>query len=321
MPDIIDQIQQRETIGQNQRLEQAVHAADWTSAFSQPQSTESLRAQRNVTDLVAQAMERKAQLAAQTDLNAAKIYETNAKTKEFVEQAPLRDELLRGRIAAQGASTKYKAQQDALTLKDTSDFYNGVNAIQATIGSREHATAYIENLAAHPMAASTAGVREDIKLHTQVHDTAAALSKAVADYKAVTGFAPESIETTATGGVNLRGKTSGIGEATVKNYNLTPAQFKSAISVARVSPNPKTEDRTKEPYIGDKTGTTVQVTFLGNDGTIKNAFIPKDDYLRFGGKLAAEEDPKIALAKKALSDPNASEVHKAAAHKILGDGE
>lgn len=209
MPDIIDQIQQRETIGQNQRLEQAVHAADWTSAFSQPQSTESLRAQRNVTDLVAQAMERKAQLAAQTDLNAAKIYETNAKTKEFVEQAPLRDELLRGRIAAQGASTKYKAQQDALTLKDTTDFYNGVNAIKAPIGSREHATAYIENLAAHPMAASTAGVREDIKLHTQVHDTAAALAKAVADYKSVTGFAPESIETTATGGVNLRGKTTG----------------------------------------------------------------------------------------------------------------
>lgn len=237
---------------QDQRLGQAIHAADWTQTFNGGQSTEALRAQRNVTELVAQAMERKAQLAAQTDLNAAKIYETNAKTKEFLEQAPLRDAHLRAQIDAAGAATRYKQQQDTATAAQVSELYNDIAGIQSPIGTPEHAATFSKIIGKYPLAAMALGVQDDIRIHAQAHDTAAGLTKALQDYRTATGFEPSSIETTATGGVNLRGKASEAGNVPttiMKRYAALQGQIAGHAVAANIQAKKNTkENKPDEPY-------------------------------------------------------------------------
>lgn len=371
MPDILQQLQDRETLSQNQRLEQAAHAADWTSTFNGDQSTEALRAQRNVTDMVNSAMQRKLELAAQTDKNSQEIYQKGEQFKEWQLNAPLRDELLRSKIAAQGATARLQAQKQIDTHNDVAGFADYMLGAPP-IGDPAHHNYVIAGIGKFPHVASTTWGASELKNGATAHDVAAAAKEAAkqaafVNEPATEYFSPQSLlkdnpgatfrQNAKTGGFLItteKGKTeigeSGAiqyyspeallaenpgasikqdpktggyyvgtikgspvaGEANVKNYGLTPAQFNSAISVARVSPNSDEAKRESQPFVGDKSGNTVQVTFLGNDGKIKRAFIPKADYLKFGGKLAAgnEANPIVTATPAAPQRKALGEIFK-----------
>lgn len=103
------------------------------------------------------------------------------------------------------------------------------------------------------------------------------------------------------------------------SYGIRQTNLLNPQSV-RIVGQPKSSDP------GDTSGNFVEVkTFAKGEPVTK--YMPKADYLKFGGKLAPDATaastpsgtPDLkALAQKALNDPNASEAHKAAAKKILG---
>jgi len=233
----LDDILAQRTAVDNQNLADAQHAATWTQTFHQPNSVENLRAQRNVTDLVNQAVQGRMALAAQTDRNAQQIYENQAKFGEYQQQAPLRDELLRSKIAAEGAATRYRAQQDAATANDIAGFYHDISGIQHPVNTPEHADAAANILVNHPFAATNAEVLKDYHIHSQVVNQANKISQAREDYRNATGFYPQSVETTATGGINLRGKADeplDVPVSAAKRYALLQGQIAGHAVAAKV---------------------------------------------------------------------------------------
>lgn len=208
MPDNLSIYEQRQAQQENQDLGQAMHAADWTSTFHQPNSVENLRAQRNVTDLVAQALQRKQDLAMATDENAAKIYQINQASRIAAEQAPLRDQVLRGQIANEAAGNAYKATVEAATLHDKAGFLNDLTNIsrQYPVNTQQHADAVAAAFANHPYAAADKESVDTYLSHTKVADRARQLAEARDAYKSTFGTDPGFVEMTATGGVNLHGK-------------------------------------------------------------------------------------------------------------------
>jgi hypothetical protein len=112
------------------------------------------------------------------------------------------------------------------------------------------------------------------------------------------------------------------------DYGITPEQIKNPTGVIVGTPDPNSPTKFKQ----DNRGTHVALT-TGKGTTV---VMPTSVYEKFGGKYSGETlaarsgvqgvaapaiTPGIdfmALARKALNDPNSSEEHRAAARKILG---
>lgn len=208
MPDNLQLYQDQQSREQNQQLGAAMHAANWTNTFSGEQSTDALRAQRNVTDLVASALERKQTLEASRDANAARIYQINQASRIQQEQAPLQDQILRNNVANTAAGNAYKATMEAMTLRDKAGFLNDLTRISKSHppNTREHADAVAEAFVNHPYAAGDKEAVSTYLDHIKVVDRARQLAEARDAFKKTMDYEPGFVEMTATGGVNLHGK-------------------------------------------------------------------------------------------------------------------
>ena len=114
MPDVLDQIQQRQTRAQNQQLAAAQRNVDWNATFGRMAPEEVLRATRDFAALKNMAIERKMALAAQTSEEAQRIYINDRKFKAWEQSQPLRDDLLKAQIADETASESARAAQELL---------------------------------------------------------------------------------------------------------------------------------------------------------------------------------------------------------------
>lgn len=344
MPDTLNSVLAQHQQMLNDRMagdvQQAQHAENWTGIFNQPNSTANLRAQRNVTDLVAQALQNKQELERQTDANAARIYEINARTKTIQDQAPLQDQVLRARLKNQESGAAYKSEMEANTQADTAGFYDDLRKIsqQYPINTPEHADAVATAFGNRPHAIGNKEAVDTYLAHIGVASKASQVRDAIAQANIVNQpaeqyYSPEALlkdnpgaqfrqdaktggfivtkqrdtgndkgaaqyatpetllaenpnasyeQDKATGGFFVKtGKPSlNKSGATLKDYGITPAQFKTRIDTGRVSLD---KDHN---VVGDENGQHVKVTVLDKSGKRADVIIPAEDFTAFGGNLS-----------------------------------
>lgn len=180
----IDQSQQDQLRLLDAQYGQAQHDATWGNMFTSTPPAEVLRRNVNATQLGKDALEMKARLLAQQDENAAKIYETNAQMAEWQRQAPLRDELLRRKTEAEGATERFHQYQDAETLSHVSGFMDAMTRAPQ-MGTPEYHTYALKSLQQFPRVATSQIGKDAIKNIADSHDLISHLFETPADVQAV----------------------------------------------------------------------------------------------------------------------------------------
>lgn len=166
---LADEILARKQSAEDAQLRQADKSASWANTFNGPQSTEALRATRNLTDLVNGAIEGRMRLEAQTDKTAQNIYQNEVKFREWKNQEPLRDELLRAKLDATGATTRFQQQKEVQAHADTAGFYN--HLLSGPKPSEAGYDAHVINgITKFPAFAGTQEGRDLLKTIGQEHD-------------------------------------------------------------------------------------------------------------------------------------------------------
>lgn len=153
-------------------------------------------------------------------------------------------------------------------------------------------------------ARGTKTFEDRIKPYTDLHDVSEArLKAAIAAHQASSNLPITSIETTATGGINVRSGTpkTGTAENELKPYGVTPAQIQNPIGaqVGRISYLDANGKPLANPtFTPDSSGDLVRMAGTTTKaGKTPPATIPIDIYLKHGGKLGAQD--QAAQAAKA----------------------
>jgi hypothetical protein len=146
MASVLDQIQGQQQRETDQGLAQAWHDNQWAQQFTSTPPAEKLRANLNLTDMVDKAVQLKQDLLAQTDLKAMALKAKTAEFDEWQKQAPLREQLLRARVDATGATERRKAEEAALEATDTAKLNRGIAALYSK-GLRRGTQEFIDGAA------------------------------------------------------------------------------------------------------------------------------------------------------------------------------
>jgi hypothetical protein len=185
MADILDQIQARQLHAQKQEIAAKQHDLDWNATFGRMAPEEVLRETRNMTELIGSAVEKKMQLAAQTNEAAQRIWVNDQRFKAEQRVQPLKDELLQWQVrheeastAAVGLAQKFRMQKDAEAMADLAGFYDTVGQIK----DREGTPGYIAGINAavqrFPRIIGTQAGSNAIKqMHTRHQDVEAITPK------------------------------------------------------------------------------------------------------------------------------------------------
>jgi hypothetical protein len=296
MPDALDLIQQDQSRALDQRLGQAYGDSQWSNYFKSTPPSDVLRANRDLGDLVNTAIERRQQLAAQGSIEGQRMLYNAQKQQEWEDQAPMRDQLLRGRIeheaastAAEGSATALRQKLETDSLNDTAGFADYMSTVKADEGTPEYKAAVFQGIKQFPGAAHTPLGADMLKTISDRHDTAADVLKAPDGMEAAT------FETDSTG--------------------------KSRATFKPKTPEFETEDQAREQFGADA---TIHQTATGkwtatikpdadpnkvSEATFKAYADAKADYEQHSGVAG---DPDIA-------DPTtkATAKHQAAAAKTL----
>jgi len=145
-------------------------------------------------------------------------------------------------------------------------------------------------------ARGTKTFEDRIKPYTDLHDVSEArLKAAIAAHQASSNLPITSIETTATGGINVRSGTpkTATAETELKPYGVTPAQIQNPVGaqVGRISYVDASGKPLANPtFTPDSSGDVVQMAGTTTKaGKTPPANIPIDIYLKHGGKLGAQD--------------------------------
>lgn len=225
-------IQARPGIARDPEIRSVEHSLNWAEQFASTPRSEVLRQRLNLTNLVSNAVQRKQELLAQTNDKAAALHFNTQKFNEWERQAPLREELLRARIEAQGAGTRYQMYKDGQTARQMGVYYRGVRDIQEKhpIGSKEFADAYLDFISQDELgfARTTKEFQEDAKILSRAHDTTAETKATIDSFRAATGKEPSSIERTAAGGLRIEAKSGDEDfEKELRGLELKPYAFEN----------------------------------------------------------------------------------------------
>jgi len=129
MASVLEQIQGQQQREVDQGLSRAWHDNQWAEQFTSTPPAEKLRANLNLTDMVDKAVQLKQDLLAQTDLRAMALKAKTAEFDEWQKQAPLREQLLRARVDATGATERRKAEEAALEATQTANLNKGISTL------------------------------------------------------------------------------------------------------------------------------------------------------------------------------------------------
>lgn len=114
MADILQEIQQRQIRAREQQIVAKQDDLDWSTTFGKMAPEEVLRETRNMTELMNSAVEKKMQLAAQTNEAAQRIYINDQKWKAEQAMQPLKDERIKAQVRADEARAKATTAQELL---------------------------------------------------------------------------------------------------------------------------------------------------------------------------------------------------------------
>jgi len=145
-------------------------------------------------------------------------------------------------------------------------------------------------------ARGTKTFEDRIKPFTDLHDVSAArLKAAIAAHQASSNLPITSIETTATGGINVRSGTpkGATADEELKPYGVTQAQIQNPIG-AQVGKITYPVDASGNPlppkFVRDSSGNVVQMAGTTTKaGKTPVASIPIDTYLKHGGQLGVQD--------------------------------
>ncbi len=175
MPDILDRLKEQQRLQENQDLSQAEHDSYWANSFASTPPIEAQRARLNLADTVSRVENNRLALAAQNDRKALELMENHARFKEWQDQAPLREQLLKNHVASAGAAQRFAAEKDTRAMEHITGFFNELPAGPQP-GSKEY-PAFVSGLVAKYPAilATKAGmqaIEDTLKEHKRVEEYA-----------------------------------------------------------------------------------------------------------------------------------------------------
>lgn len=153
--DLLDQVQQAQAGPSNADLVGAVHDQQWANSFANTPAPEVLRANVNLADTINRAVTNKMALQAQGDAKALDLMQKTARYKEYLDQAPLREQLLQAHVDATGATERRKAAEAVSQATDTAGLNNDIAKAYADgkkPGTPEFAESVFTSIANHPHA-------------------------------------------------------------------------------------------------------------------------------------------------------------------------
>lgn len=334
-----------QTDAQNLAVASAMERADQfngaqpSAGFQPSQTVDSLRASRNVPDMIGNAIEARRQVLAEaiqnhTDPDAPAMFPSPKRMQSVLQEFNVVNNAAHQHAieTAHDTHQEFLRQNSINSANDFTGLVHDLNGIKSPIGSREHAQEASTIFENHPLGLQTAAGRQVAHSHATIHDTAAALGSNRFYETRESALAQNPGAT-----VEQDARTGG--KWRVTNFKesadaVTPQTIQNAASV-RVG---AFDD--KHVFQGHSEGKVVQIdtgeTTKAGKPIIK--YLPIDRYLKLGGGLAPAEQaaqqntpaatvvpanatPAIdlnALAQKALNDPKAPENVKAAARKRLG---
>lgn len=285
-------------------------SVSWDQSFGREQNPAQLRNALKLDDLRTIAMQRK------LDLEES---QRRAPVRAALQDAELAHKL--ASTAVLGKATSFRQRQDASTMEQISGFAEYMDAAP-TVDSPEYAPFVLAGVKKFPRMAATAWGKETLKNIAQEHDTIQDLASRLPK-----GFDVASISVNSRGRPTLTAKQGvddkELAEELKTGYKLTLGQIRNPVGaeVGRIDPATKA-------FVGDPKGDMVRV----RNGEGETVSMAAAEYERFGGKYSPEttaaregkqesstKPDLLALAQKALADPNASLAHKAAARKLLGN--
>lgn len=155
MASVLEQIQAGQQDEEDQGLALAAHDASWANFYNNTPSSEKLRANLDLSNMVDRAVRKKQDLLAQTDLKAQELKANTAKFDEWQKQAPLREQLLQAHIDATGATERRKAVEAKKTADQTAALNNGMLKLYQSgvkYGTPEFQQGVVGLIADNPMA-------------------------------------------------------------------------------------------------------------------------------------------------------------------------
>jgi len=266
------------------------------------QDTGQLRRELNLDILRTTAAQRK------LDLEQS---QRNAPVLSALDQAKLDHEM--AATGAIGGAQAFRQAQDAQSMQHVTGFAQHMQNAPP-VNSPQYAPYVLQGVMKYPRMATTAWGKETLGKLAQEHDTISDLMGKVPG-----GFDLSSVTVGANGKPSVTMKPTDADEEltkSAKGYGLTLDQIRNPVGAEVGKRGPKGFER-------DEKGDIVRV----ENGEGKKVTMSVKEYLRLGGSFSPEgaarrgESPAIdlsALARKALSDPNAPEAVKAAARKRLG---
>lgn len=300
MADLATQLQERDYRETEGALALADRNRTWAQTFVNTPSNDVLRLSRDYESLLSMAVERKMQLSAQTDKKAQELYFA-------ARMQPLKEELAVGKIRQQeaatlasGAAQRYKQRQDMQAMEDQVNFLHHMETAPPP-GTPEHEKHILLGADKFPNILTTEYGKELLINTARGNDAIAQLRAQIPE-----GFEVESV--TVGGGKQDR--------VTAKRAGEVPDAAKKELGALNALKASKAHWLAKEKDPVRKEGLQAEI----DDADIqikawKETYgVPKDEAV---AAIPAAVDKK-SLAEKALVDPNASEAHKAAARKFLG---
>lgn len=277
----------------------------WDQSFGGgARSPRAMRDALNLEDLTSRAAERRMKL------------------EQSQREAPLKEALAIAKLQHQRASTAVLGQSSRLKSKLDSDTMGHISGFAEymhnapEVGTEDYSKYVLGGLRKFPRVATTRWGKETLDGIAQEHDTISRLREQIPE-----GF---DVKTMSIGknqsSVSLQKKGGDVAKELKDGYDLTTGQITNPIKV-EVGKN------VEGTFAGDEKGDVVRIE--KPDGS--KVMMSIKEYERFGGKLSPETlaargegtapiaKPDLrALAQKALDDPNATDAHRAAARKLLG---
>ncbi len=171
---LLDRIAEQQTLDDNRDVADAQHDLDWKSAFSSTPSAEVLRSRVNMADTINRAFDNKIELQARSDVKALELMDKTARHREWMDQAPLREELLKRKVESQGAHDRFVQSKDSEAMAHAAGFLKAIGSLQAKPGTPEYQAGLNQALQDNPRVLGTqAGMETFRKLQREHQDVAA----------------------------------------------------------------------------------------------------------------------------------------------------
>lgn len=168
MAGIIEQLEQQKTRDENAGLAIAAGKAQWANNFSSYTPDDKLRANLNLETLKSNALQRRMELEARSNLKTQQILESQAKMKNNAELQPLRAELLKQKIATEGAHEEFVQRKDAEAMADLTGFLKATSRLGKP-GTPAYQDGLNAALQTHPRAIGTQVGADALKRLQQDH--------------------------------------------------------------------------------------------------------------------------------------------------------